>query len=80
MQYLIVVENTKTGFSAYSPDLEGCAATGFSKEEVEQAMTQAITAHLRTLRNEGYTIPEPRCYSKYIEIPEKKPEEYPFGE
>jgi predicted RNase H-like HicB family nuclease len=27
-KYLVVIEKTETGYSAYSPDLEGCAATG----------------------------------------------------
>ncbi|MCU7495613.1 MAG: type II toxin-antitoxin system HicB family antitoxin [Ignavibacteria bacterium] len=78
MKYLIVVENTKTGFSAYSPDLEGCVATGFTKEEVEESMLQALRAHLKSLKDEGYLIPEPKCYSKYIEVPDKMPEEFPL--
>ena len=36
MQYLIVIERTATGYSAYSPDLDGCVATGATKQEVEQ--------------------------------------------
>lgn len=80
MKYLIIVENTKTGFSAYSPDLEGCVATGFSKEEVERAMLLAIEAHLKSLREEGYIIPEPGCYAKYIEVPDKTHEEYSMGQ
>lgn len=80
MKYLIVVEDTKTGFSAYSPDLEGCTAAGFSKEEVERAMLQAIEAHLKSLMEEGYSIPEPKCYSKYIEVPDKTREEYSLGQ
>ena len=35
MKYLIVVEKTETGFSAYSPDLLGCVATGATEEETE---------------------------------------------
>ena len=27
-RYLIIIENTATGYSAYSPDLPGCIATG----------------------------------------------------
>ncbi|MGE5400968.1 MAG: type II toxin-antitoxin system HicB family antitoxin [Ignavibacteriales bacterium] len=69
-KYLIVVENTSTGFSAYSPDLEGCVATGFSKEEVEKGMLQAIKLHLQGLKEDGYIIPEPRCYAKYVEVSE----------
>jgi predicted RNase H-like HicB family nuclease len=40
--YLIVIEETKMGFSAYSPDLDGCIATGADRNEVEQKMKEAI--------------------------------------
>ena len=32
-QYPIVIEPTSTGFSAYSPDVPGCAAAGDTVEE-----------------------------------------------
>ena len=41
-KYLIVVEEMSAGFSAYSPDLDGCVATGSTREEVEQNMREAI--------------------------------------
>ncbi|HEX3741178.1 MAG TPA: type II toxin-antitoxin system HicB family antitoxin [Terriglobales bacterium] len=41
-KYLVVIEKTETGYSAYSPDLEGCVATGRSREEVEREMQGAI--------------------------------------
>jgi predicted RNase H-like HicB family nuclease len=49
-KYLIVVEDTVTGFSAYSPDLDGCVATGVSRGEVEKNMREAIEFHLDGLR------------------------------
>ncbi len=67
---LIVIENTGRGFSAYSPDLEGCTATGATREEVEQAMVEAVRFHVEGLKKEGYVIPEPKSYSKFIEIKE----------
>ena len=36
MKYLIVFEKTGTGYSAYSPDIDGCVATGSTKDEVER--------------------------------------------
>ena len=42
MKYLIIVETMDTGFSAYSPDLPGCIATGADRAEVEREMGQAI--------------------------------------
>lgn len=68
MKYLIVIEKTETGFSAYSPDLEGCVATGATKEEVEKTMKEAIEFHLDGLRQEGHEIPAPRSYSAYLEV------------
>lgn len=69
-RYLIVIEDTKTGFSAYSPDLEGCVASGMTREETERNMLEAIRIHLRSLKEEGYRIPEPKCYAKYLEVSE----------
>jgi len=38
MKYLIIIEETEIGFSAYSPDLDGCIATGSSRKDVEKNM------------------------------------------
>ena len=67
-KYLIVIEPTQTGFSAYSPDLPGCVSTGRTREEVEQNMREAVAFHLDGLREEGQTVPEPSSYSAYIEL------------
>ncbi len=68
MKYLIVIEPTKTGFSAYSPDLPGCISTGQTRDEVESNMHEAIEFHLEGLREEGYAIPEPISASAYVEV------------
>ncbi len=69
MNYLIVVEKTTTGHSAYSPDLPGCVATGKTREEVEKNMSEAIEFHLDGLREEGDAIPQPHSYATYTEVP-----------
>jgi predicted RNase H-like HicB family nuclease len=69
MRYLIVIEKTGTGYSAYSPDLAGCVATGSTREEVEQAMREAIELHLDGLRQAGETVPSPNAYSLYLDLP-----------
>lgn len=69
MQYLIVIEKTETGYSAYSPDLDGCVATGETKPEVEENMREAIAFHIDGLRIEGYVVPAPSCYSTFIDVP-----------
>lgn len=67
-RYLIIIESTDTGFSAYSPDLPGCAATGATREEVEREMHGAIEFHIEGLRLAGYAVPEPRSQAAYCEI------------
>jgi predicted RNase H-like HicB family nuclease len=68
-KYLVVIEKTPTGYSAYSPDLDGCVATGNTREEVEREMREAIEFHLEGMAKNGDSIPEPRTYSRYVEVP-----------
>jgi len=56
-KFLVIIEKTGTGFSSYSPDLDGCVATGRTKKEVEKNMYEAIQFHLEGLREEGINIP-----------------------
>jgi predicted RNase H-like HicB family nuclease len=67
-KYLVVVEETATGFSAYSPDLPGCIATGATREEVEREMREAMQFHVEGMRLEGATVPEPHSYPAYCEV------------
>ena len=68
MRYLVVIEPTATGFSAYSPDLPGCIATGGTREEVERNMQEAIAFHLEGLKLEGMDIPKSTSTSTYVEV------------
>jgi predicted RNase H-like HicB family nuclease len=52
-KYLIVIEKTATGYSAYSPELPGCVSTGRTRKETEQNMREAIAFHLDGLLEEG---------------------------
>jgi len=69
MKYLIVIEKTKTGYSAFSPDLPGCVATGSTKEEVQKNMREAISFHVEGMHQESIRIPQPHSFSAYLEIP-----------
>jgi len=68
MKYLIVIEKSETGYSAYSPDLPGCVSSGATLEETEQNMREAIAFHFDGLKEEGYDIPEPTGRSSYVEV------------
>lgn len=69
MKFLIVIEKTPTGYSTYSPDLDGCVATGSTREEVERSMREAIELHLEGLKAEGCEVPSPNSYSTYVDVP-----------
>jgi predicted RNase H-like HicB family nuclease len=66
-RYLIIIEETETGYSAYSPDLPGCAATGATREEIEREMHEAIEFHIDGLRRAGEPVPPPRSHASYCE-------------
>jgi predicted RNase H-like HicB family nuclease len=67
-RYLIVIEPTETGFSAFSPDLPGCVSTGETRAAVEQHMREAIEFHLERLRQDGEPIPPPSTTASYVEV------------
>jgi predicted RNase H-like HicB family nuclease len=67
-RFLILIEPTDTGFSAYSPDLPGCIATGHSTQEVEANMREAIAFHLDGLRADGQPVPAAHTTAVYVEV------------
>ena len=67
-RYLIIIEETATGYSAYSPDLPGCVATGATRDGVECKMRAAIEFHLDGLRRAGEPIPSARSEASYCEV------------
>ena len=68
MKYLIILEPTSTGFSAYSPDLEGCVAAAEDREETIALMREAIAFHLEGLAEAGEPIPAPSSESAYVDV------------
>ena len=59
-RYPLIIEPTSTGFSAFSPDVPGCAAVGDTGEETRRNFQEALAAHLDVMREIGEPIPEPR--------------------
>jgi predicted RNase H-like HicB family nuclease len=48
-RFLVIIEKAKRNYSAYSPDLPGCVATGKTLEQVRRNMLEAIDMHLQGL-------------------------------
>ena len=67
-RYLIILEETSSGYSAYSPDVPGCVATAATRSEVEREMHDAIEFHIEGLRAAGEEIPQPRSDALFCDI------------
>lgn len=67
-RFLIVIEKANDNYSAYSPDLPGCAATGATREEAEQNMHKAIEMHVAGLIEDGLPIPESHSFAEYVAV------------
>lgn len=67
-EYLVVIEKAETNYSAYSPDLPGCVATGTTREEAVQRMKEAIALHVDGLRQDGLPVPSPTTSAEYLAV------------
>ena len=67
-RYPVVIEPTGTGYSAYSPDVPGCAAAGDTEEETRRIFQDALIAHFEAMREVGEPIPEPHTSVDYVEV------------
>ena len=58
--YLVIYEQADDGaWGAHSPDVEGVFALGASRAQVEQRISEALSAHLAYLRESGRPVPDP---------------------
>jgi predicted RNase H-like HicB family nuclease len=58
VKYLIIIEKAGNNYSAYSPDVPGCVATGNTINEVKDNLKKALEFYLRGLKEDGLPVPE----------------------
>jgi len=51
-KYLVIFEKTNGNYSAYSPDIPGCIATGATRAEAEKNIKEAISFHIEGLKGQ----------------------------
>ena len=68
MKYLVILEPIDTGYSAYSPDMDGCAAAGATKSETMELMREALVMHVEALLEDGLPVPQPSSEAELIEV------------
>ena len=67
-RFLIVIEKANGNYSAYSPDLPGCIATGPTRKSVEQNMHEAIELHVQGLKQDKLPVPDSSSFAEYVVI------------
>lgn len=67
-RFLIVIEKAENNYSAYSPDLPGCIATGSTVAGVKKNMHEAIEMHVKGLREDNSPIPESHSIAEYVAV------------
>jgi len=67
-RFLIVIEKANGNYSAYSPDLPGCIATGKTKDQAAKNMHEAIKLHIQGLKEDRLPIPKSQSIAEYVAI------------
>ena len=67
--FLVIIEKADGNYSAYSPDLPGCVATGKTRDQTARNMHEAIEMHVRGLLEDKLPVPQARSFAEYIAIP-----------
>ena len=67
-RFLIVIEKANGNFSAYSPDLPGCVATGKTRAQVARNMHEAIELHVRGHREDKLPVPRSRSFAEFVAV------------
>lgn len=77
-QYLIVIEKGERNYSAFSPDVLGCVATGKTIEKTVEEMKSALRLHLSEMLKDGDALPTPKGIE--FHLTESQKTEEPFFE
>jgi predicted RNase H-like HicB family nuclease len=67
-RFLVVIEKGEGNYSAYSPDLPGCVATGKTKKRVAKNMHEAIELHIKGLKEDHLPIPKSNASAEYMAV------------
>jgi len=68
MDYVVVIEESASGFGAYLPDLPGCVALGETREETLALIREAVQFHIESLRENGELVPAPSATAERIAV------------
>jgi predicted RNase H-like HicB family nuclease len=67
-EYVIVIDDVGSNFSAHAPDVPGCVATGRTIDETVRNMREALAFHFDGLRAEGLDVPPPLTRAAVVDV------------
>lgn len=67
-RYGVLLERTRTGFSAHVPDLPGCVAAGATRHETLRLIRGAIRMHIDAIERDGEPVPPPTTRCEMVEV------------
>jgi len=77
LKYAMVIESCKDArgryFSAFFPDLPGCATMGRTLAQLREHAKEAIALYLWGLERSGQPVPAPSARVDFVEAPQRLP-------
>jgi predicted RNase H-like HicB family nuclease len=68
-RYLIVLEKTEDGYSAYAPDIPGVAGVGSDVQDTMENMREGLELYIEEALSAGDPIPPPSATrAEYLDI------------
>ena len=69
-RYLVILERTATGWSAYCPEIPGCVAAGRTRRDTCRLMRAALALHLQAEPGHSQErAARPRSQPAYVTVP-----------
>lgn len=65
--YLVIIEKGANNYSAFSPDVPGCAATGKTIKKTLENMKEALEFHFEGIVENGEQLPAAKGLPYYLE-------------
>jgi predicted RNase H-like HicB family nuclease len=67
-EYVVIYEQTPTGWGAYCPDLAGLGVAASDRDEAERLIRDGIRLHIESLREHGEPVPEPTSAAGVVTV------------
>jgi predicted RNase H-like HicB family nuclease len=64
--FTILLEQSTTGYGAFSPDVPGCAVLAETLDEALRLIKEGLQFHIEGLLDDGEPLPEPLPFTEHL--------------